>query len=319
MKQELFGKVEGKEVYKYTLTGDNVSVNVLDFGATMQSLWVDGINVVQSFETAEDYKVRDGYVCGAIGRVANRIAKARFILNGQEYQLTKNEGEKQLHGGLQGFHHKFYEVEEIENGLKMTCVSPDGEDGYPGRLVFTVEFILTGRTLHIEYSAVSDKDTIWAPTHHFYFNMNGPIGYANSNYLTIYSDYYTPVNKELIPLGCKSDVTGTPFDFRKGKRIDQDKTELGIYDHNFMLNGNHAATMVGDVSGLKMELYTDMPAMQMYTGAGKEETKKAEELADRGGVALEPQFVPNAINMEGFDEPILKANEAKRHYIRLKF
>ena len=319
MKKESFGKVDGKEVYKYTLTGDNVSVGVLDFGATIQSLYVDNVNVVWGFESAEDYKLRDGYVCGVVGRVANRIAKAKFTLNGQEYQLAKNEGDNQLHGGLRGFHHKFYDVEEIENGLKMTCISSDGEDGYPGRLVFTVEIVLTGRTLHIGYSAVSNKDTIWAPTHHFYFNMNGPVGYANSNNLTIYADEYTPVDKELIPLGYKSDVTGTTFDFRKGKRIDQDKTELGIYDHNFMLNGNHAATMVGDVSGLRMEIYTDMPAMQMYTGSGKEETRNAEKISDRGGVALEPQFAPNAINMEGFAKPILKANEEKRHYIRLEF
>ena len=319
MKKEVFGKVDGREVYKYTLVGDNVSLDMLDFGATIQSLFVDGINVVQSFEKAEDYKVRGGYVCGAIGRVANRIAKAKFSLNGQEYQLTKNEGENQLHGGLQGFHHKFYEVEEIKNGVKMTCISLDGEDGYPGRLVFTIEFTLTGRTLHIEYSAISDKDTVWAPTHHFYFNMNGPIGYANSNQLTIYADYYTPVDSELIPLGYKTGVTGTPFDFRMGKRIDKDKTELGIYDHNFMLNGNHAATMVGDISNLKMEIYTDMPAMQIYTGAGVEETRNAEKLADRGGVALEPQFAPNAINIAGLEKPILKANEMKKHYIRLEF
>ena len=319
MKRVEFGKVNNRTAYKYTLTGDNISVDVLDFGATIQSLFVDGVNVVQSFESAEDYKNRGGYVCGAIGRVANRIAKARFTLNGQEYPLTKNEGENQLHGGSQGFHHKFYEVEEVENGLKMTCVSPDGEDGYPGNLTFTAEFILVGRTLRIAYSATSDKDTIWAPTHHFYFNMNGPIGYANSNLLKLNADYYTPVDKELIPLGYKLSVTDTPFDFRMGKRIDQDKTELGIYDHNFMLNGEHAATLVGDVSGLKVDIYTDMPAMQMYTGAGKEDTRKAERIADKGGVALEPQFAPNAINMEGFDKPILKANEEKRHYIRLEF
>ena len=319
MKKEAFGKVDGKEVYKYTLTGDNVSVSVLNFGATVQSLFVDGINVVRGFDSAEDYKVRGGYVCCAIGRVANRIAKAKFTLNGQEYQLTKNERENQLHGGLQGFHNKFYEIEEIENGLKMTCVSPDGEDGYPGRLVFSVEFILTGRTLHIGYSALSDKDTIWAPTHHFYFNMNGPVGYANSNLLTIYADCYTPVDGELIPLGYNVDVTDTPFDFRTQKRVDKDKTELGIYDHNFMLNGTHAATMVGDISGLKMELYTDMPAMQMYTGAGVEKTRDTDNLADRGGVALEPQFAPNAINMDGFEQPILEANKEKRQYIRLSF
>lgn len=319
MKKEVFGKIGGKEVYKYTLTGDNLSLAVLDFGATIQSLFVDGINVVQSFDVAEDYKLRGGYVCGAIGRVANRIAKARFELNGKEYQLTQNERQNHLHGGLQGFHHKFYEVEEIENGLKMTCISPDGEDGYPGLLVFSVNFTLKGRTLHIGYSAVSDKDTIWAPTHHFYFNMNGPVGYANSNELTIYADHYTPVDSELVPLGYMVDVTGSVFDFRKGKRVDKDKTELGIYDHNFILNSEHAATMVGDVSGLKMEVYTDMPAMQIYSGVGVEKTKNTEKLADRGGVALEPQFAPNAINMEGFEKPILKANEEKQHYIRLDF
>jgi aldose 1-epimerase len=135
MKREVFGKVDGKEAYKYTLTGDNVSVDVLDFGATIQSLYVDGINIVQSFETAEDYKARGGYVCGVIGRVANRIAKAKFTLNEKEYQLTQNERKNQLHVGLNGFHHKFYEVEKIENGLKMTCISPDGEDGYPGQLI----------------------------------------------------------------------------------------------------------------------------------------------------------------------------------------
>lgn len=319
MKRELFGKVDGKEVYRYELSGENVTAYVLDFGATLQSLYADGINVVQSFETAMDYKTRGGYVCGAIGRVSNRIAKARFSLNGKTYQLTKNEGENQLHGGFNGFHHKFYEATEIENGVQMTCTSFDGEDGYPGNMTFTVKFTVKGRMLNIEYSATSDKDTLFAPTHHFYFNLNGPVGYANSNRLAIYADGYTPVDKELIPLGYVKDVKGTPFDFRQMKQIAGEKTEIGIYDHCFMLNGEHAATMVGDKSGLKMEVYTDMPAMQMYTGAGGKNTEKKEKIADRGGVALEPQFAPNAVNMTGFKTPIIKANEIIEHYIRLEF
>lgn len=319
MKKVLFGRIDDKDVYKYELTGDNVTAYVLDFGATLQSLYVDGVNVVQSFETALDYKTRGGYVCGAIGRVSNRIANASFSLNGKTYRLTANEGKNHLHGGLRGFHHKFYKTEEIENGIQMTCTALDCEDGYPGNMTFTVRFTLVGRVLNIEYSAVSDKDTVFAPTHHFYFNLNGPVGYANSNRLTIYADGYTPVDQALIPLGYIAPVDGTPFDFREMKQIDQDKTDLGIYDHNFMLNGEHAATMVGDKSGLKMEIYTDMPAMQMYTGSGCEETEKAKEIADRGGVALEPQFVPNAINMVGFEKPILKANERKNYHIRLEF
>ncbi len=319
MKKELFGIIDGKEVYRYRLTGDNVTAYVLDFGATLQALYVDGINVVQSFETAMDYKTRGGYVCGAIGRVSNRIGQARFSLGGTVYQLTKNEGENQLHGGLNGFHHKFYEVEETDDGLTMKCFSEDGEDGYPGNLTFRVKFTLSGRALNIEYSATADRDTLFAPTHHFYFNLNGPVGYANSNLLAIYADGYTPVDRELIPLGYVASVDGTPFDFREMKQVDRDKTELGIYDHNFMLVGDHCATMLGDKSGIKMEIFTDMPAMQMYTGAGKKETENEPELADRGGVALEPQFAPNAINMDGFRQPVLKAGTENHHYIRLEF
>lgn len=319
LKKELFGIIDEKEVYRYELSGDNVTAYVLDFGATLQSLFVDGINVVQSFDTAMDYKTRGGYVCGAIGRVSNRIAKARFSLNGEVFQLTKNEGENQLHGGLNGFHHKFYQVEEVDGGLVMKTFSEDGEDGYPGNLTFTVKFTVSGRILNIEYSAESDRDTLFAPTHHFYFNLNGPVGYANSNLLAIYADGYTPVDGELIPLGTVESVDGTPFDFRQMKQVDRDKTELGIYDHNFMLNGEHCATMIGDMSGKKMEIYTDMPAMQMYTGAGGQETEEARSAADRGGVALEPQFAPNAINMDGFRQPILKAGTKNSHYIRLEF
>ena len=313
MKKELFGEIDGREVFQYTLEKGNIKLGVLDFGGTISCLVVDGVNIVRSFATAEEYAKNDEYVCCAIGRVSNRIAGGEFSLNSAKYRLTKNEGNNQLHGGAGGFHAKFYDVEEVENGCKMTYVSPDGEEGYPGRLVFSVTFTLAEKAVHIEYSALSDQDTIWAPTQHFYFNMNGPIGNANSNALTIYADEYTPVNAELIPIG-KADVTGTPFDFRKGKRIACELEKVGLYDHNFLLTGSRAATLVGDISELKMDVFTDMPAMQLYTGAGEKLDEK-----DKGGVALEPQFTPNAINMQGFEKPILKAKECKRHYIRLEF
>ncbi len=313
MKKELFGEIDGREVFQYTLEKGNIKLGVLDFGGTISRLVVDGVNIVRCFATAEEYAKNDEYVCCAIGRVSNRIAGGEFSLNAAKYRLTKNEGENQLHGGS-GFHKKFYNVEEIENGVKMTYVSPDGEEGYPGRLVFSVTFTLAEKAVHIEYSALSDQDTIWAPTQHFYFNMNGPVGYANSNELTIYANAYTPVDRSLIPTGSVVDVTGTPFDFRTGKRIDCELAKVGVYDHNFLLSGNRAATLVGDKSGLKMDVFTDMPAMQLYTGAGEKLDEK-----DKGGVALEPQFTPNAINMQGFEKPILKAKECKRHYIRLEF
>ena len=319
MKKELFGTADGKEVYRYLLTGDGIEVAVIDYGAAVQSILADGIEIVQSFSRAEDYKTRGGYVCGAIGRVSNRIANAEFALNGKTFRLTANEGKNQLHGGIEGFNHKFFKAEEIENGVKMTYLSSDGEEGYPGNLLFTVKFTLVGRTFNIEYSAVSDKDTLFAPTQHFYFNLNGQVGGANSNKLAIYADSYVPVDKELIPTGVALSVDGTPFDFRTMKMVDRDKTDMGIFDHCFILNGNHAATIIGDKSGIKAEIYTDMPAIQLYSGAGGEEKRADPDPTNRGGVALEPQFVPNAVNMQGFEKPIIRANEEKSHFIKLEF
>ena len=319
MKKEFFGTADGKDVYKYILSGDGVTVSVIDFGAAVQSIFVDGVEIVQGFGSAEDYKTRPGYVCAAIGRVANRIANAEFALNGETFRLTKNEGKNQLHGGKEGFDHKFFTAEEIRDGVKMTYRSPDGEEGYPGNLLFTVKFTLTGRTLTIGYTATTDKDTLFAPTHHFYFNLNGQVGGANSNLLAIYADGYMPVDKELIPLGNVLPVEGTPFDFRTAKPVDRDLRDVGIYDHNFMLCGEHAATICGSETGIKADIYTDMPGMQLYSGAGGEDKRNEPDPSARGGVALEPQFAPNAINMPGFLKPILKAGEEKSHYIRLEF
>lgn len=319
MKKELFGMVDGKEVFRYLLAGDGADVAVIDYGAAVQSILVDGTEIVQSFSRAEDYKTRPGYVCGAIGRVSNRIANAEFTLNGKTFHLSANEGKKQLHGGIEGFNHKFFKAEEIENGVKMTYLSEDGEEGYPGNLLFTVKFTLVDRTFNIEYTAVSDKDTLFAPTHHFYFNLNGQVGGANSNKLAIYADGYVPVDKSLIPTGDVLPVDKTPFDFRTMKSVNRDKTDMGIFDHCFILNGNHAATIIGDKSGIKAEIYTDMPAVQLYSGAGGDEKREEPDPTNRGGVALEPQFVPNAVNMSGFEKPILKACEKKEHFIRLDF
>jgi len=321
MKIESFGWIGEREVHRYTMEGDGVSVSVLDFGATVQSIVVDGVDVVLGFPQAVDYQKNGGYVCGTIGRVANRIGGARFTLGGREYVLSANERGNQLHGGKIGFHHKFWDATVSGNSVTMRCESPDGEDGYPGKLTMTVRFTLTGRIFNLAYSAVSDRDTIWAPTTHFYFNMNGEVGNAVSNELTLYADGYTPVDPELIPLGSVADVEGTPFDFRKPTRIDSRLDQVGGYDHNFVLTGSHAATLRGDRTDLRMEMYTDMPCIQLYSGNGNMGgvQGKLKPYFAREGIALEPQFAPNAINMEGFEKPILPANETRSHYITLVF
>lgn len=318
MEREIFGKIDGKNVYRYTLTEKDISVCLLNYGATVQSLFVGGINIVRSFKNAIDYKMCNEYVCSAVGRVANRISKAKYTLNGKTYYLTKNEGENHLHGGAKGFNSRFYTVQEIDNGLRMTCKLKNGEDGYAGNMTFTVDFVLAKRTLNIKYIATADKDTLFAPTHHFYFNLNGTTNYANSNKLIIYADSYAITDKALIPTGEIAKVDNTLLDFRQIKAIDKDMP-IGIYDNTFILNNSHAATLVGDKTGVKMEIHTDMPSIQLYTGAGDKRGRVGEGDTDCSGIALEPQFVPNAINMEGFAKPILKANSSNNHYIKLVF
>lgn len=320
MNKSLFGKVGGKDVYRYEISGDGVSVAVLDFGATVQAVTVDGTDVVLGFSSAEEYAKNRGYLGANIGRVSNRIENAAFTLAGKSYTLTRNEGKNQLHGGFNAFHLKFYEVREVKNGVSMTCRSADGEEGYPGNLTEEVTFTVTGRVFNISYRAVSDKDTLWAPTSHIYFNMNGEVGNATSNVLTVYADKYTPVNGELIPTGTAEPVAGTPYDFRRGMVIEDGVKKTGGYDINFVLNGGHAATLTGDVSGLKAEIYTDMPCVQIYSGKSNMGgiRGKRKDYFDKEGIAIEPQFAPNAINMSGFDKPVLKAGEEKSHFIRIE-
>ena len=318
MQKETFGAVAGRAVTRYTFGNDALRASVLDFGAALQSMVVDGVDVVLGFPRGEDYNVNPGYVCANVGRTANRIARGEFVLNGETYHLTKNEGENHLHGGTGGFHRVFYRMEELADGVRMSAVSPDGEDGYPGTLAHSVTYRVTGRTLHIEFSARSDRDTVWAPTSHIYFNMDGEVGDAVSNRLTIYADAYTPVDAELIPLGTVEPVAGTAFDFTAPRPVSRTPGEE--YDINFVLRGQHAATLEGARSGRKVEIYTDMPCIQLYSGdadmnvAGKTRQYHAHE-----GVALEPQFAPNAVNVPAFSQPYLPAGVTAEHYIRLEF
>ena len=321
MQKERFGEVDGRPVTRYTFGGEDLKVSVLDFGAVVHRLIVDGTDVILGYERGEDYSFRGGCLGADIGRVANRIARAQFSLNGFTYHLTQNSGKNHIHGGKNPFHRKFFDVEELENGIRMTCFSPDGEEGYPGNLTHTVTYLVEDRTLKILMEAQSDQDTIWGPTSHIYFNLNGDVGNAVTNELAIYADGYTPVDEELIPLGEVAPVRGTAYDFTVMKPVERDLAQIGGYDINYVLNGSHAATMRGDRSGLRMDVYTDLPCMQVYSGVKDlgGAPGKTRPYHDREGIALEPQYAPNAINMPGFRQPVLRAGEKKSHYILLSF
>ena len=326
MQKKFYDSVNGKEVYLYTIKNDNIEIDVCDLGARINALRVNGTDIVLGFNSYADYMC-GGYAGATVGRVANRIANGKFILNGKIYNLNTNDGANHLHGGNEGFDKKPIEVTELtENSVTMKYVSADGEENYPGKLEFTVKFTVENNSLLIEFNAISDKDTLWCPTNHAYFNLNGEEnGDCRDNILQLNADFYTPVDNGLIPTGEKRAVKGTPFDFNIAKSIGNDfgneqlKSTNG-YDHNYVLNGEHAAHVESVKTGIKMYLYTDMPCIQLYTGGqlngcnGK--TIKYNQWA---GFCLEPQFCPNAINMTGFDKPILKKNISKFHYIKLIF
>ncbi len=328
MEISLFGTLSGREVRRYTLCGEGIELSVLDYGAAVQSLVVDGVETVMNFDTPEDYRDRGGYVCLAVGRVANRIAGAEFSIGDKKYSLAKNEGENQLHGGFFGFSNRFYDAEEHDGTLRLSAILPDGEDGYPGNMRLNIDFSVSGRSVMIKYTATSDKDTVFAPTHHFYFNLNGAAGRAGTQPLAIYSDGYIPVDGELIPLGFVAPVAGGEYDFRAART--PKRGGGGIYDCCFVLRDAHAATLTGNKSGIKLDIYTDMPGLQLYTGAALSEKSEGETgngaenetengAPHRSGIALEPQYIPNAVNMPDFETPLLPAGETAEHYIKLSF
>ena len=329
IEKKLFGIYRGREVYLYTLSNEKLRVGIIDLGAAIQFLEVSAPqgrrDVCLGFGGVEEY-LQSGVYCGAsIGRVANRIGGAAFNLNGKSYMLTANEGKNHLHGGAEGFDRHIFSVQEEGEGLTFSRYSRSGEEGYPGNLYFRAAFSLEGSALNINYTAKSDGDTLWAPTCHAYFNLNGG-GDTCGTMLKINADKYTPIDAELIPTGAIEDVSGTPFDFTSPKAIGKDigaKCEqlspAGGYDHNFVLNGEHAATAVGSESGIRLDVYTDMPGLQFYSGNFIRGNGKHGRLSPREGFCLEPQFFPNAINTEGFTPPILQKNTEKNLYISYRF
>lgn len=310
-----------------TLKNGNVETDIESVGARINALRVNGVDIVLGFDSVEDYVKSCSCAGATIGRVANRIADGKFTLNGNEYKLNTNNGKNHLHGGNEGFDKKQFTVlEQTDNSVMMEYLSVDGEENYPGNLRFKVKFTIENNSLLMEYNAISDKDTLWCPTNHAYFNLDG-VGNGDclGNMLEINADCYTPVDDGLIPTGEKVAVKDTPFDFTKLKRIgenigaEQLKETLG-YDHNYVLNGEHAAHAESIKTGIKMDVYTDMPCLQFYSGGQLNGVKGKSGIYNKhAGFCLEPQFCPNAINMQGFDKPLLEAREKKTYFIRYKF
>jgi aldose 1-epimerase len=334
-----FGKTaDGTPVKQYTLTNSKgVIVKLISRGATLAEWHVPGKNevadVVFGFDDIAGYESpANGYFGCTTGRVANRIAKGKFTIDGKEYSVPVNDGPNALHGGVKRSLDKVvWNGEPFENesgqGVVFTYTSPDGEEGYPGNLAIKVTYTLTDKNeVRIDYEATTDKPTPVNLTNHTYFNLAGAgAPTINDHELMIAAERYTPVDETLIPTGEIAPVTGTPLDFRQfhkiGERVEQlnDKPGKG-YDHNFVLNNQDgdlalAAVVREPKSGRVLRVFTTEPGVQFYGGnflngaAGK----GGKKYNHRSGLCLETQHYPDSVNQPSFPSVVLRPGEKYTH------
>ena len=324
---------DGREVFLYTMENNNgVSAGVLTRGATLNSLVCPDKNgemgdIIVGFDDLSGHLNTTTYAGEIIGQYANRLADGRFTVGKTEYNVTKNENSVTcLHGGGEYNSALWKAIITDDNAVEFAYRSPDGAEGFPGNVDITVKYVLTDRNeLEIHYAAVSDRDTILNFTNHAYFNLgttkNGDV---LGHMLQINADCYTPTDERSIPTGELRPVEGTAFDFREWKPIGRDigQEDLQLrqcrgYDHNFCLNGEKgklrlAAAAKDEQSGRRLEVYTDLPGIQLYTGNfldGTEIGKGGIALQKHFGFCLETQFYPDTPNHPDFPQCTFKAGE----------
>ncbi|MGI5395105.1 aldose epimerase family protein [Streptomyces sp. CA-251251] len=314
---ELFGTLsDGTPVHRWTLERAGVRVRVLSYGGIVQSAEVpdrDGhvADVVLGFADLDGYLAHPGPYLGAlVGRYANRIAGGRFPLDGRTCTTVCNEGTNSLHGGERGFDKRVWDVEPVGDrghGIRLGRVSPDGEEGFPGRVEIAATYTLDASgALRIAYKAVTDAPTVLNPTNHSYFNLAGS-GHAGGHELRLAASRITPVDAALIPTGELRDVTGTRFDFRRARAVGSG------FDHNFVLDKGVTDTAVevaelsDPVSGRVLTVSTTEPGLQLYTA-----DHLGEPFAPGAGVALETQHFPDSPNRPEFPGTVLRPGEVFR-------
>lgn len=305
---------DGREVQLIEFVNDDLTVKLTNYGGKIISVIKNGIDLVHGPKTL-DGLVEDTCYSGAIcGRVANRIANGQFTLDGKAYQLPVNNAPNHLHGGMEGFDRKVWNVEEVsDTELVLSLVSPHGEEGYPGELTVQAIYTLQSNTLELSLTAeCDDEPTLVNLTNHVYWNLNGE-GNIDGHSLQLSSTAYTPKTENQVPDGSILPVAGTPFDLTNEARLGERNSPAcpdtaGGYDHNFALPADMggtevpmAASLIGDKTGISLIVSTDAPGIQVYTG---------EYLpSPRGGVALEAQVFPDAVNHPHFPTPVLRPGE----------
>jgi len=345
-----FGEMpSGEKVSQFVLTNANkMQVTLIDYGATVKDIVVPDrngkfSNVSLGFSNLDDYREKSPYFGCIAGRYANRIAGGKFSLNGKDYQLAKNNGPNHLHGGKVGFDKVVWSAKilEVGTGVTFTLRSPDGDEGYPGNLISKVTYTLSNENeLSVEYSATTDQPTVINLTNHTYFNLAGEGDPTILDHqLTLYSDKFVATDETNIPVSISS-VVGTPFDFNKafviGDRINLDNEQLKFgkgYDHTWLVRGaeaddgklRHAATLRDPGSGRKMDIFTDQPGIQFYSGNyldGSYAGHSGKIYPLRSGMCLETQVFPDSPNHqgeEGWRSCVLNPGEIYQHKTVHKF
>ena len=342
----LIGKMNsGEEVHKFLLKNNDCEVEIISLGAIVTSIKVPDKNgklldVALGFNSLEPYLDEHPYFGAIVGRYANRIDNGKFTIDDVEYNLSLNNDGTSLHGGIKGFDKVNWKVVSYDNknysSVKLNYLSKDMEEGYPGNLNVYITYTLTNENeLDIEYYAETDKTTILNLTQHSYFNLSGESsGDILDHNLKIYADSYLPVNEKIIPTGDIEKVQGTPFNFieskKIGKDIDFENNQLILgngYDHCWVLNDfdgsvRKIASAYSDQSGIQMDVYTDQPGVQLYTGNflnGSISSKQGSKYEKRSGFCLETQHFPDSPNKESFPNVYLKPGEVFKSKTVFKF
>lgn len=335
--------IDGKQTDLYILKNKKgMTAAVTNYGGRLVGLIVpdkDGQwrDVVVGFKTLDEYRgPSDGAFGATIGRYGNRIGGGKFTLDGKEYTLFKNAGRNTLHGGKKSFMTVVWDAKQLnESTLQLSYLSKDGEEGFPGNLNVVVTYSITAdNALKIDYTATTDKKTVVNFTNHSYFNLNGEgSGTVLNHLLQINADQTTEVDSTLVPTGKYLTVAGTPLDFTKPKTLgadidnkDNQQFKYGHgYDHNYVLKGKglkHAATAVGDQSRIKMDVYTEEPAMQLYTAnfmRGRNTFKSGAKIEPRTAFCLETQHHPDSPNQPNFPTTVLNPGKKFRSTTTYKF
>lgn len=320
------------------LKNNYLEVEISEFGASIISIKTPDrhgkiVDVVLGYDDIEKYKRQTKYIGATVGRCCNRIKNGLIEIDCTKYQLNCNDSKNHLHGGDIGFDKKIWNSKEIENGVELTYISEDGEENYPGQLDAKVTYTLKENSLVINYKATTNKTTICNLTNHTYFNLNG-YGNILQHQVQILADYFTENNQESIPTGKIIPVENTPMDFRNPQYIEKDinneyyqiKYAKG-FDNNWVLNNYNGeirkiATAYSELSGIELEVSTDLPGIQFYSGNfldGAENGKNNIPIKNHSGLCLECQYFPDASHHKNFPQPVLRVGEVYNKTIEYKF